>query len=195
MNRVQICNLAIYPLGGNAITALTENSKEANLCNDLYLSMVKIVLGAHKWNFAKKEVTLAEATDYEMLDDRFEYAYQLPSDYIRLSRPEERDVVFERRGRVLATNETPFSIEYIASITDESLFSDLFAQAVAARLSVPLAQPLARKGSPGSKDLYIFYLTMLQDAMMEDAQDEKPDQADSVKHTNETDSWLKARTT
>ena len=41
MNKVQICNLALYPVGGNPITSLTEGSKEANLCNDLYVPMLR----------------------------------------------------------------------------------------------------------------------------------------------------------
>ena len=194
MNKVQICNLALYPLGGTAISSLDEGSKEANLCKDLYDTMVVTVLSAHKWSFAKKEVSLAESSTYEMLDDRFEFAYQLPSDFIRMSRPEKRDINFERRGQYLVTNESPFSIEYIASITDESLFPDMFAQTVAARLSVPMAQPLVRKGTPTGSELYNLYLVILSEAMLADAQDEKPFQEDSVKHTEKTDTWLQART-
>lgn len=194
MNKIQICNLALYPLGGNPISSLDEGSKEANLCKDLYPTMVLSVLSIHKWNFAKVEVSLAESSTYAMLDDRFEFAYQLPSDYVRMSRPEDRDINYERRGQVLVTNESPFDIEYIASITDTILFPELFAEAVAARLSVPMAMPLARKGTPTAVDLYKLYLVALSEAKLADAQDEKPYQADSVKHTAETDSWIKSRT-
>jgi len=192
MNKVQICNLALTPIGGTLISSLDEGSKEADLCKELYPTMVLVVLSAHKWNFAKKEVSLAESSTYTMLDDRFEFAYQLPADFNRLSRTSERGVVYERRGQYLVTNETPFSIEYIAEIEDEILFPELFAQAVAARLSVPLAQPLARKGAPTWQDLYKMYLILLDDAKLADAQDEKPYPADSVGHTADTDTWITA---
>lgn len=193
MNTVQICNLALYPLGGTPISSLDEGSKEADLCKDLYPTMVLTVLSAHKWSFAKKEVSLAESSTYEMLDTRFEFAYQLPADYVRMSRPEKRGVIYERRGQYLATNESPFSIEYIASITDTILFPEMFAQAVAARLSVPMAQTLTRKGAPTWKDLYTIYLGVLSEAMLADTQDEKPELVDSVKHTTKTDSWIESR--
>ena len=193
MTKVEICNLALYPLGGNAISSLTEGTKEANLCNDLYLNMLKVVISAHKWNFAKKEVSLAESATYTMLDERFEYAYQLPSGFIRMSRTSTRGTIYERRGEVLCTNETPFVIEYITLIEDVNLFPEMFAHAVAARLSVPMAQPLVRKGSPGAIELLKLYFAVLGEAKLEDSQNEKPYLDDSVVHTESSDTWLKSR--
>ena len=49
---VDICNEAMDLLGAATITALTENSKEARLCNRRFETVRDQVLRAHPWNAA-----------------------------------------------------------------------------------------------------------------------------------------------
>ena len=49
---VDICNEAMDLLGAATITALTENSKEARLCNRRFPTVRDQVLRAHPWNTA-----------------------------------------------------------------------------------------------------------------------------------------------
>ena len=57
---VDICNEAMDLLGAATITALTENSKEARLCNRRFETVRDAVLRAHTWNVA---ITRAELVD------------------------------------------------------------------------------------------------------------------------------------
>ena len=54
-DNVEICNLAIAKLDGNAITALSSTgSKETVLCNRFYAQDRDELLEAFKWQFARK---------------------------------------------------------------------------------------------------------------------------------------------
>ena len=54
---VDICNEAMDLLGAATITALTENSKEARLCNRRFETVRDAVLRAHTWNVATVSYT------------------------------------------------------------------------------------------------------------------------------------------
>ncbi len=49
---VDICNEAMDLLGAATITALTENSKEARLCNRRFSTVRDATLRSHSWNCA-----------------------------------------------------------------------------------------------------------------------------------------------
>ena len=57
---VDICNEAMDLLGAATITALTENSKEARLCNRRFETVRDSVLRAHPWNVAITRAALAK---------------------------------------------------------------------------------------------------------------------------------------
>ena len=74
---VDICNEAIDLLGASTITALSENSKEARLCNRRYDTVRDQVLRAHPWNAAIARATLAQ--DAVAPEFGFTYQYTLPT--------------------------------------------------------------------------------------------------------------------
>ena len=53
---VQICNSALNQLGASSITALTDDSKNARLCNERYTTIRDAVFRAHPWNCLIKRV-------------------------------------------------------------------------------------------------------------------------------------------
>ena len=53
---IEICNSALNQLGANAITALTENSKNGRLCNARYNTVRDAVFRSHPWNSLIKEL-------------------------------------------------------------------------------------------------------------------------------------------
>ena len=57
---VDICNEAMDLLGAATITSLTENSKEARLCNRRFDTVRDTVLRSHNWNCAITRATLAQ---------------------------------------------------------------------------------------------------------------------------------------
>ena len=75
---VDICNEALDLLGAATITALTQNSKEARLCNRNYELVRDSVLRAHPWNTAVTRKNLPQ--DATAPDFGFTYQYTLPTD-------------------------------------------------------------------------------------------------------------------
>ena len=79
---VDICNSALNFLGASTISALTEDSKNARLCNQRYEPIRNRTFRSHAWNFATKRVELAKDSDAPVV----EYAnqYTLPADCLRV---------------------------------------------------------------------------------------------------------------
>ena len=79
---VEICNSAINSLGASNITALTENAKNARLCNQRYEPIRDAVFRTHYWNCLIKRVQLAADTTTPAYE--YDYQYTLPADTIDL---------------------------------------------------------------------------------------------------------------
>lgn len=195
-SKVQIANLALSVLGANEVSDLdNENTKEANLVNTFWDQVVSEVLEDHTWDFAKKWVSLAEDASYSMVDEKYEYAYSLPGDYIRMSKAENDetdDVEFVRREEHILCNYSPFKVEYIRQITDVSKYPSHFIMAVAGKLRVYLSVPLKKKGAKEVDWLSIYENKVLPDAQLRDSRQSKPSKDDAVKHTKDNDSWVTA---
>ncbi len=78
MSEVSIANLALARLGNSQlITALSDSSNPARLCNRFYSQCRKEVLRAFPWPFAMRSVALAQVAGETF--PGWEYLYQYPS--------------------------------------------------------------------------------------------------------------------
>ena len=59
---VEICNGALNQLGATTILSLTEDSKNARLCNQRFTQVRDSVFRSHPWNCLQKRVELAADT-------------------------------------------------------------------------------------------------------------------------------------
>jgi hypothetical protein len=59
---VDICNGALNQLGATTILSLTEDSKNARLCNSRFTQVRDAVFRSHPWNCLQKRVELAADT-------------------------------------------------------------------------------------------------------------------------------------
>ena len=59
---VDICNGALNQLGATTILSLTEDSKNARLCNSRYTQVRDSLFRSHPWNCLQKRVELAADT-------------------------------------------------------------------------------------------------------------------------------------
>lgn len=136
---VTICNSALFLIGGEPITDLTEETKRAKLCNARYDMLKKKLLAGHPWNFATKRVELARlvaAPEFEWL-----YQFQLPSDCLRVLSIQDNDdgeIEYEVEGSKLLCDETVIKIKYIADV-NEGEMSPHFVEALAHQLAADLA--------------------------------------------------------
>lgn len=182
---VGICNNALIKDGQDVITALTEDSKAARLCNQLYEDVRDAVLRSHPWNCAvtRKALALLSSTP----DWGYAYEYQLPtSPYcLRVLRMDYLDYEFKIEGCKLLTDQGAANILYIARITDPNQFDKLLIEAIAARLASELAYPLTASNTL-SVNMWKLYESKLSEARGVDAQEGTPDEI-------EADTWLNER--
>ena len=155
--KLQIVNVALTDLGADTVVSLeSESTREANAVNTYYDIILESLLGAHTWDFAKVVVSLAEDGGFTIVDEKFEYVYMLPADFIRPGAKKANDFEFERRDSVLLTDETPCTFEYIAKIEDANQYPHYFVDAMIELLKAKLAIPLKKRGTEGIKWFELF---------------------------------------
>lgn len=180
--KIQICNQALRLLGVARITALTDSNEQARVLTDVYDAIRDEVLSAHPWNFAIKRDALVELADAPEFD--WEHAFQLPTDCLRVIKMED-DTKFVREADQLLTDEATAKIQYIARITDTSLYTPAFVTTLAARLATEIAYPLTNSAT-ASTEMYKLYLEKLRTAKGIDAQEGTPQKEESL-------SWEESR--
>lgn len=154
--QVEICNMALAYIGHTVfIEDLdTEASQEAILCRLFFEQMRDAVLEDHHWPFASKDFTLNLIEEDPNTDWAYSYAY--PTDCIRAERivtglgePDSEKAPYRIHGtgaaRRIYTNEEDAVLKYTARITDVSLFSASFVEALAWRIAAAIALGLGRK--------------------------------------------------
>ena len=177
---VSICNTALSWIGGQLITSLDDESREAQLCKAVYEDVRDAVTAAHDWTFAIGRFDLPKNAAAPV--NGYANGFQLPSEVLRVM-----DVNcgedWRIEGQDIVTNEGSAKIRAVVRITDPTRFSALFVQALAARLAADLAIPLTQ-----SKELqrqhYELYMTKLSEAVTNDGM-----QGKSRKITS---SWLRS---
>ncbi len=145
---VDICNVALGLLGAEFITALTDPSKAAILCNTVYATIRDETLCDAEWNFAQVRAKLARLSTAPPFG--FLYAYQIPTSplCLRVNEIDPDDAVYTIEAdaagllRTLQTDETTVFVRYTAQITDPSLYSGSFILALATHIAAELAIPL-----------------------------------------------------
>ncbi len=165
---VDICNLALAYLGDTAsISALSEQSAQAQLCTRFYPIARDSLMEMYTWAFTTKRVVLAQVTN---IWPQWLYAYASPNDAVNLlgvlpqaadddysdpwtgqiqTRPFSNEI--DASGtQIILTNEPNATLRYTALVTDTTQFSPLFVTTLAWHLASMLAGPVL-KGDAGAQ--------------------------------------------
>ena len=147
---VDICNEAMDLLGAATITSLTENSKEARLCNRQFEKVRDTIIRSHPWNACIRRASLAR--DSETPAFGFNYQYTLPTDpYCERvlsfwnknvdSEVAAYDslVMYKIEGRKILSNEASCKIVYPARVTDTEQYDSLLRSTIAHGLAADTA--------------------------------------------------------
>ena len=134
---VQICNSALNQLGASSITALTDDSKNARLCNERYTTIRDAVFRAHPWNCLIKRVQLAQDSDTPAWG--FDYQYTLPADCLRILGIKDYNSDYKIEGRKLLISESEVYLIYLAQITDVNELDVLLRETISAHLAQDIA--------------------------------------------------------
>lgn len=204
-SETEIANLALTRIGHQMISSLTEGTPGADLCRLHYSLTRDALLRAHPWNFAIRRVALS--LDGTTPDFEYSYRHSLPSDCLKVIRTnfDAEGVIgaavygfpgllggiacppaWRVEGRMLLSNETAISIEYIARITDVTQFDELFVDAFADRLAAEIAPRLTDNQSM-AKTMWEKHLAKLAEARSTDAQE------GTARDVVDPGSWLMAR--
>lgn len=144
--QIDLCNSALQRVGATTITSLTDNSPEARACVVAYDSNRRSELRKYKWNFAITRAILTPDTTAPA----FDYAYQftLPTDCLRVLRPNTEDLDWNIEGRKILTNDgSTLQLRYIADVTNEALFDSVFYDVLAAALAVDLVERITQSNT------------------------------------------------
>ena len=145
-----VCNVALRRIGGSRITSLTDGSKNATVCNDIYETIRDDMLRNHPWNFAAVWIKLAQTATAPVAG--FDYYYGMPSGWLRTilvsdddagrGRPDYREESDGDDIRI-ACSAAEVWIKFVKRITDLNKWSADAVEALAARLALDLAVPVA----------------------------------------------------
>jgi hypothetical protein len=102
----------------------------------------------------------------------FEYAYQLPSDFIRIVTMGEEDdeLTWRIEGTTLVTNETEANIIYIKYVSDTIKWSAKFCSSVSYLLAAKAANVMAGMDTSKKAEALKAYSTSIADAATIDSQ-------------------------
>jgi hypothetical protein len=190
-SETEIANIALSRLGNSLqIASLSENTKEARLCNLNYAACRDATLRAHPWNFATRRANLAQDATAPAFEYAYRYALPANPDYcLKVVRtaleaygsPDDYRV----EGRFLLSNEGTVGIEYIARVTDVAQFDDDFVDCLAGRLAAEVCPALTENASM-TKSLWDIHAVKIKEARSVDGQEGTP-------RNFVSDLWITAR--
>ena len=163
---VDICNGALNQLGATTILSLTEDSKNARLCNQRYSQVRDAVFRSHPWNCLQKRVELAADTTAPAWG--FSYAYTLPADCLRLLRILDYDSNYKVEGRKILSNTSSMKILYIGRITDPNEYDESLRETLSAALGADIAFAVTSNNQTAT-NMYNLFQDKLKDARFIDS--------------------------
>ena len=141
-SQTDIVNMALVPIGDVRVTNIqTDNTEVARKANAIWTLVLEYALCQHTWNFALTMADLAQLTTTPV--DKWTYAYQLPTDFVRMSKVIDlANDKWQIQGSSLLTDEGEITIEYVKKITDTTKFSPEFSYYLSKLLGAELAWSL-----------------------------------------------------
>ena len=141
---VDICNSALNLLGASTISALTDDTKNARLCNQRYEPVRNRIFRSHPWNCLIKRVQLAQDSTAPVIE--FANQYTLPTDCLRVLKIHNgtTDSVasaleYKIEGRKIKTNEGTVYLVYVALDTDPNNYDAYVQESISHQLAADIA--------------------------------------------------------
>lgn len=170
-----IANQALNRIGEKAIMSIDDltlvTARKAKLVME---QTIREVTAAHIWNGLKHRATLVRRVTAPAFG--WDYAYALPTDYVRLAKlngvavtNDDPGDYFEIEGNSLLTDEDEAKVQYVRFSLDPALYSALFTKALVTLWAAKLALTV-RQDEPLAASLMQTYETVdLPRARMKDS--------------------------
>ena len=172
---VDICNGALNQLGATTILSLTEDSKNARLCNARYTQVRDGIFRSHPWNCLQKRTSLAK--DATAPAWGFTAQFTLPADCLRLLYIIDYDSNYKVEGRKILSNTSTMKILYISRVEDPNQYDELLRETLSAALAADIAYGVT-SSNPVAQNMYALFQDKLKDARFVDStegQNNSPD--------------------
>ena len=163
---VGICNGALNQLGATTILSLSEDSKNARLCNSRYTQIRDALFRTHPWNCLQKRVQIAADTTAPAWG--FKNAYTLPADCLRLLKILDYDSNYKVEGRKILSNTSSMKILYVARVTDPNEYDELLRETLSASLGADIAFGVTSNNQTAT-NMYNLFQEKLKDARFVDS--------------------------
>lgn len=146
-SQVEIVNRALFKIGANPITSITDNSQAARVMGGLWDTVRKSELTKRFWNFALARTSLPALAATP--DWGFDFQYELPVDLLKMVQVndvfiapglqdyrDQDDSPYSIEGHQLLTDfGAPLKVRYVKDVTDPALFDPLFCEVIASKLA------------------------------------------------------------
>ena len=163
---VGICNGALNQLGATTILSLTEDSKNARLCNSRYTQVRDAVFRSHPWNCLQVRLELPQSTTTPAWG--FKFQFDLPGDCLRLLKILDYDSNYKVEGRAILSNNQTMKILYISRIEDPAQYDELLRETLSAALGADIAYAITSNNTT-SQNMLVTYQEKLRDARFVDS--------------------------
>ena len=147
MSKVSLCNLALRRVGEQTITSLTEVTKNAKLCNELYQETLEEVLRNHTWNCAKFRVELAQDADTPTYGWTYQYSLPVDPRCVRVLRMEDTESEWVIEGTKLLTDEGTVKILYVGDTDNPEDLDPLCRKVVYLEMAAAMAYTLVENNT------------------------------------------------
>ena len=149
---VNMCNSALNLLGASTIAALTDDTKNARLCNQRYEPIRNRVFRSHAWNCLHKRVQLAQNSTAPIVE--YDHAYALPSDCLRVLKIHNgtTDSIasaldYKLEGRNIVTDIDTVFVIYIALDTDPNNYDTYLRESISHQLAADLCYAITNNAT------------------------------------------------
>ena len=149
---VNMCNSALNLLGASTISSLTDDTKNAKLCNQRYEPVRNRVFRSHAWNCLHKRVQLAQNSTAPVVE--YTYAYALPSDCLRSLKIHNgtTDSIasaldYKLEGRNIVTDIGTLYLVYIALDTDPNNYDAYLRESISHQLAADLCYAITNNAT------------------------------------------------
>ena len=163
---VDICNGALNQLGASTILTLTEDSKNARLCNARFTQIRDSVFRSHPWNCLQKRLQLAADSDAPAWG--FTKQYTLPADCLRVLTILDYDADYKIEGRKILTDNSTMKILYISRLEDPNEYDELLRETLSAALAADIAYAVT-SSNPTATNMFNLFQSKLKDARFVDS--------------------------
>lgn len=162
-SREEIANRALQKIGAARVTSLDEGSRNADAVKFAFDFLRDSELQMRFWTFAIKRISITNDATAPAFGRA--YQYTLPEDYLRIAPDDPHypsaytDRLFE--GRKILTDEGgPLQIRYVSNAVPEEQWDPLFADALAMRIAMEVAEELTQSATKrdAAETSYKFFI-------------------------------------